>query len=173
MKSKLEKYYFQQNVLRFNIHLLASMYCDIRVHTTRHTETQLIAARKYLADLSEKITQHEATSSTTCTTTDVSYDVPMEISGLEVFGSVVVASDAATNPVNIHAEMTRFEREKGNIVNPLTWWKANHFDYPVARIVLCIPASSSPSERLVSKAGLTITQKRTRLAAENAACSFF
>ena len=50
-------------------------------------------------------------------------------------------------------------------INPLTWWHDHVLVYPalayVAKKYLCIQASSSPSERLFSKAGQVITSKRT------------
>lgn len=49
----------------------------------------------------------------------------------------------------------------------LKWWKVNELIYPklarLARSVLCIPASSSSSERVFSAAGRTIEQRRTAL----------
>lgn len=49
----------------------------------------------------------------------------------------------------------------------LGWWKINSVVYPklarCARSVLCVPASSSSSERVFSAAGLTMEQRRTAL----------
>ena len=49
----------------------------------------------------------------------------------------------------------------------LKWWKLNGLVYPklarLARSVLCIPASSSSSERVFRAAGRTIEQRRTAL----------
>lgn len=49
----------------------------------------------------------------------------------------------------------------------LGWWRRNSAMYPrlskLARDVLCIPASSSSSERTFSVAGRTISQRRTQL----------
>lgn len=49
----------------------------------------------------------------------------------------------------------------------LGWWKTNSSVYPklaqLARQVLCVPASSSSSERVFSEAGRTIEERRTRL----------
>ena len=55
--------------------------------------------------------------------------------------------------------------------NTLGWWKRNHNCFPaiaaIARRVLCIPATSMPSERLFSKAGHIINSKRASLEPEN------
>jgi hypothetical protein len=54
--------------------------------------------------------------------------------------------------------------------NPLHWWKYHQETYPLlatlAKKYLCIPATSAPAERLFSKAGLTITDKRNQLNAD-------
>ena len=57
--------------------------------------------------------------------------------------------------------------------NPLEWWAAHEGECPVlsslARNALCIPATSAPTERLFSYAGLTIADNRASLLPENAA----
>jgi hypothetical protein len=54
--------------------------------------------------------------------------------------------------------------------NPLAWWKLKEFKYPelakLARKVLAIPATSAPSERMFSVAGLTATKLRNRLSGD-------
>lgn len=51
--------------------------------------------------------------------------------------------------------------------NPLTWWEKNAASYPTlaeqARSLLCIPATSTPSERLFSAAGNIVSKKRASL----------
>jgi len=57
--------------------------------------------------------------------------------------------------------------------NPLEWWAQHEGKYPIlsslARNVLCIPATSAPTERLFSYAGLTIADNRANLLPDNAA----
>jgi hAT family C-terminal dimerisation region len=66
----------------------------------------------------------------------------------------------------------------GGIYNdPLKWWKDHNNRFPLlaelARRLLCIPATSAPSERIVSYAGLTISKKRAALSGDNAAMLVF
>lgn len=79
----------------------------------------------------------------------------------------------------IVSEIKRFQEEpdlgeltSGDLQNPLIWWKQNESKFPriskVAKRLLCIPATSAPAERLFSNAGLTISDRRTRLEPENA-----
>ncbi|XP_063743762.1 E3 SUMO-protein ligase ZBED1-like [Eleginops maclovinus] len=55
--------------------------------------------------------------------------------------------------------------------DPLTWWKANQKRYPrlakLASAYLCVPATSVPSERVFSAAGLIVNRLRTRLHPEH------
>ncbi len=52
----------------------------------------------------------------------------------------------------------------------LQWWFMKKSKYPLLfdlmRCVCCVPATSATSERCFSSAGLIVTEKRTRLAAE-------
>jgi zinc finger BED domain-containing protein 1 (E3 SUMO-protein ligase ZBED1) len=51
--------------------------------------------------------------------------------------------------------------------DPLEWWAMNDKTFPLigqlARRYLCIPATSAPSERLFSSAGMTISKRRASL----------
>lgn len=55
--------------------------------------------------------------------------------------------------------------------NPLTWWKLRATQYvhlsELAKKILCIPATSVPSERVFSVAGNIINEKRSRLKSDN------
>ncbi len=57
------------------------------------------------------------------------------------------------------------------------WWKEHESVFPhiaqIARRVLCIPATSAPSERIFSVAGLTIANARARLNGDIAAAQIF
>jgi hypothetical protein len=54
--------------------------------------------------------------------------------------------------------------------DPLLWWRKNEDKYPVlsriAKKFLGVPATSVPSERIFSSAGLLITKLRNRLSSE-------
>jgi hypothetical protein len=57
--------------------------------------------------------------------------------------------------------------------NPLEWWKLKQHQFPLlaalAKKYLGIPATSAPSERVFSTAGLTIANMRSRLLPDTAA----
>ena len=73
----------------------------------------------------------------------------------------------------ISEEIKKWCLEKSNYVSldPLKWWKSNSHRYPylalLVRSVLCIPATSVPSERIFSLAGNIVTAKRCSLRPEN------
>lgn len=75
-------------------------------------------------------------------------------------------------PGRIEGEIKLYKRELQiePTADPLAWWRTRASVYPllavVARKWLAVPASSAASERLFSKAGLTVTDKRTRLGTE-------
>ena len=60
---------------------------------------------------------------------------------------------------------------------PLDWWRQHKRRYPtisaLARRILCIPATSAPSKRLFSVAGLTIANNRARMHGDVAAAQIF
>ena len=61
--------------------------------------------------------------------------------------------------------------------NPLHWWRDRVAFYPnlskLARRILCIPATSAPSERVFSAAGLTIASARASMKSNHAAACIF
>ena len=85
------------------------------------------------------------------------------------------SSVSSTSDNTLRSEISSYLLEKdldvkandGSNNNPLDWWKVKNQQYPqlakLAKKFLCIPASSAPSERLFSKAGITISNRRNRL----------
>ena len=63
------------------------------------------------------------------------------------------------------------ERPLDKEESPLGWWKENHHRFPlisrVAKRYLIIPIASSPTERVFSTAGLTVTRLRSCLTPEH------
>ena len=113
--------------------------------------------------------------------------VPMESNAAEVLSDSVNSSDLWASFDNKVAEsnsrrssttdsMIELRRyfEEGNIdrkTNPLSWWQQNSFRFPklqiLARKYLCVPGSSVPSERLFSKAGQLVSERRSGLKSKN------
>lgn len=56
-------------------------------------------------------------------------------------------------------------------IDPMDWWKMNENKYPrlakLASAYLCVPATSVPSERVFSTAGLIVNRLRSRLHPEH------
>uniref|UniRef100_A0A1X7V8F4 HAT C-terminal dimerisation domain-containing protein n=1 Tax=Amphimedon queenslandica TaxID=400682 RepID=A0A1X7V8F4_AMPQE len=86
------------------------------------------------------------------------------------------ALDILLGPDDVITEFSTFQEEMdayfcekaiSRNVNPLVWWKDNQLHFPnlakVARLLLSIPATSAPVERIVSAAGLTVPNLRSSL----------
>ena len=80
--------------------------------------------------------------------------------------------EASTVPSTI-SELDQYFSENPALRNesPSLWWKANSKRYPkltkVARVQLCFPATSKPSERVFLTAGPTVTKLRNCLKPKN------
>ncbi|KAK7883828.1 hypothetical protein WMY93_026951 [Mugilogobius chulae] len=63
------------------------------------------------------------------------------------------------------------DRSKGTTSGPLSWWKHNQDRYPrlalAAKRLLCVPATSTPAERIFSKAGFIVNKSRSCLLPKN------
>ena len=93
---------------------------------------------------------------------------------------MVAAIDAQRIVDSVDAELILYKQEPsvplqdhdGKFSCPLAWWSVNKQKYKmlsqVAIRTLCIPATSAPSERVFSVAGLTIAKDRARLAPQTA-----
>ena len=86
---------------------------------------------------------------------------------------VAESSSHRTSTIEATIEVRRYF-EEGNIErkkDPLQWWKQHHKRFPRLQVLahryLCIPGSSVPSERLFSKAGILVSERRNRLKPKN------
>lgn len=69
-------------------------------------------------------------------------------------------------------EMEQYLRDATKLQSgPLAWWKQNSDRYPklafAAKHLLCVPATSTPSEHIFSKAGYIVNKTRSSLLPEN------
>ena len=87
---------------------------------------------------------------------------------------ILLGEEEASSPDgSIEAEITQFYMEKPvpRDTNPMDWWRENNTRFPklaqLAKSVLCVPATSTPSKRLFSTAGLTVSKLRSCLKPEN------
>ena len=73
----------------------------------------------------------------------------------------------------VEEELTRFKSQESLDINLslLSWWKSNQHIYTflstVVKRLLCIPATSVPSDRVFSTAGDVVTAQRDSLRPEN------
>ena len=67
----------------------------------------------------------------------------------------------------INQELDRYDAEAQIRGDPLQWWKSREISMPflaeVARAILCIPGSSVPCERVFSKSGQLLNNRRCSL----------
>ena len=96
-----------------------------------------------------------------------------------------VLQDNDSVSMKMEMELTYYKSLKGLSVkvaggtfsDPLLWWQMNANMLPtlstLARRMLCVPATSAPSERVFSVAGLTISKCRTSVQPQNAADLIF
>ncbi|XP_065199166.1 zinc finger BED domain-containing protein 4-like [Sycon ciliatum] len=85
----------------------------------------------------------------------------------------VEPSTTSSAASDCEVEVTQFftEKQVGSSVDPLDWWRTNADRFPtmarLAKRVLCIPATSVPSERVFSAAGIIVSKLRASLTHEN------
>jgi hAT family C-terminal dimerisation region len=97
----------------------------------------------------------------------------------------VVPDDANTDENRINTELEYYKNLKGLSVmltgavlsDPLQWWQVQEKMLPIlsvlARRMLCVPATSAPTERVFSVAGLTISKCRASVLPRNASDLIF
>ena len=90
-----------------------------------------------------------------------------------LLGTTASSSQSTKEDKSGKAEFDRFKREPQlhHDKCALLWWKSNQERFPViskvARQLLCVPATSVPSERIFSTAGLVVSNLRSSLKSEN------
>lgn len=110
-------------------------------------------------------------------------DAPDNFNQLEE--GVPAANDAVAIAQRVQVEYSAYRAEPAmpllnstnKFTEPMEWWQRNQHRFPIisrlARRWLCIPATSAPSERVFSAAGLAIASDRARLSGEVAAAQIF
>ena len=90
-----------------------------------------------------------------------------------LLGTTASSSQSTEEDKSGKAEFDRFKREPQlhHDECALLWWKSNQERFPViskvARQLLCVLATSVPSERIFSTAGLVVSNLRSSLKSEN------
>ena len=91
-----------------------------------------------------------------------------------LFGYTAVQAKNENNDVKLDRYLSLTADIK---TNPLEWWKERQGQFPeyaqVAAEVLAIPATSTPSERVFSKAGLIVNKTRSSLKPKNVSTLLF
>ena len=85
--------------------------------------------------------------------------------------SDVAASSRPSQSVEDEVARYQLAESMGPSGKPLQWWKEHAHAFPrltkLAKAVLCVPATSPPSERVFSASGLIASQQRASLKASN------
>ena len=93
--------------------------------------------------------------------------------------------DASTDEHKIYTELEYYKSLKGLSVmlqgsvlsDPLAWWQVQEKTLPLlsilARRMLCVPATSAPTERVFSVAGLTLSKNRASTLPQHASDLIF
>lgn len=136
--------------------------------TAENVKSKIIAM--VAAKITEQSVHHEHQLQVECTETDVA-DVDQDEASIwfEFDQSVAFRQPKGTSTSRAIIEMQRYIEEE--IVprknDPLIWWKNHKQMLPHLSIIaqerLCVLASSVPCERLFSKAGQILTERRNRL----------
>ncbi|XP_035981203.1 zinc finger BED domain-containing protein 1-like [Fundulus heteroclitus] len=121
--------------------------------------------------------QQHGSCSVTSTDTTATESTPQATLLESLLGSDGEEDDRAGQAEDVHTQVRKEvltyleEKSLAKEENPLLWWKANNDRYPMlarlAKSYLCIPATSTPSERLFSAAGNIASKKRASLSQEH------
>ena len=97
------------------------------------------------------------------------FDAPQSDGELDEMTGDVPADIVAHNELNTYKRfrLLPIGDNESNYNDPLAWWKMHEHTLPflakLARKTLNVPASSAPSERVFSSAGIYVSKRRARL----------
>ena len=127
----------------------------------------------------KKITEELDASSQSSDSADTPAPSPPATKRKKTAFDILLGEEEETADNTIEDELAQYFTDKvaAHDCHPLRWWEQNEFRFPnlakVARSILCIPATSTSSERLFSTAGLTVTKLRNCLKPEKVDAPIF
>jgi hypothetical protein len=111
------------------------------------------------------------------TKSDTARDIPAEVTLLRELDAFIAEPNLPVNHSALSSNSSNAAASTsggitGAELSPLQWWAANGSKYPsltkVVRLLLGVPATSVSSERLFSKAGMIISDRRSSLSPQHA-----
>jgi hypothetical protein len=158
------------NIERSNT-LIVSTFLDARFKNLAFSDvTAAENTKKIVTEAVSEIYNYEANQQPTEIPDEIEDNTPTELSIWSSFETFVSAhKPRGTSMSRAIIEVQRYLEDDliPRNSDPLQWWRNNKFKYPklslVAQERLCALASSVPCERLFSKAGQVLNERRTRL----------
>ena len=138
-------------------------YSSLKFATSEQRSTAHEAILQHLKE------SHFQSSATEENEGEASEAATQKKTALEILLGDISSKSSALTP---EVELESFAKEvEGSDTNPLVWWKTNQGRYPhlskLAKQLLCIPATSVPSERVFSVSGTITSAKRNCIKPEN------
>jgi hypothetical protein len=169
-----------------NIEVLWVTFLDPRSRKMKHLSSKTeyeSAKRMFVQEVKDVAWNTMALTETTTTTT---YDNEVEVGndpflmGMNTFDSPTKQVNPEENDDNglvFESFAAAVQREIENYLDPhihvppstdpLHWWRENRFRFPktaiAARKWLCVPGTSTPSERIFSHCGIALSAKRSSM----------
>ena len=138
----------------------------------RYTESEQDSLKKGIVELMEMYKvyeEHEHGSQTSHEPSPSDVKRPKRLTALDK----LLGEEAAVAEPSLSSELEKYltEPPPPRRDNPLVWWQLNAGRFKVvsyvARRLLCVPATTTSSERVFSIAGLTVTKLRSNLKPKN------
>ena len=142
---------------------------DPRYHQLKFFSSELRSA--IYSKLKELAVEVHAESDEARTVDESAAKRPRQDSAIEFLLGDSLGSVADTSSPQDEVDIILREPPVGPKTNPLKWWKLTEHRFPilskVAKRLLCIQATSVPSERIFSTSGLIVNKQRASLKPEN------